>query len=86
MKKNPFASSEAKIDHDRLFKNLITLLFIEFLELFAPEIAAAIDRDSIEFIDKEVFSDLLPGPENRADILVRVKIFGSPALSGEKAG
>ena len=66
--------SKSNIDHDRLFKNLITLLLVEFLELFAPQIAAAIDRDSIEFIDKEVFSELMPGKENQADVLVKVKI------------
>ena len=64
------------IDHDRLFKELITNLFIEFLELFAPQIASAIDRDSIEFIDKEVFSDLVLGDENIGDILVKVRIAG----------
>ncbi|MBC7529165.1 MAG: DUF4351 domain-containing protein [Chthonomonadaceae bacterium] len=67
---------ELPIDHDRLFKELITTFFFEFLLLFAPQIAAAIDRDSIEFIDKEVFSNLVPGQENIVDILVKVKIFG----------
>jgi len=67
-------SLKPNIDHDRLFKNLITLLFVEFLELFAPHIAAAIDKDSIEFIDKEVFSELMPGKENEADVLAKVRI------------
>ncbi len=67
---------ELPIDHDRLFKQLITTLFFEFISLFAPQIADVIDRDSIEFIDKEVFSELMPGKENEADILVKVRIAG----------
>jgi hypothetical protein len=38
------------IDHDRLFKELITTFFIEFLDLFLPEVAIDIDRNSIEFL------------------------------------
>ncbi len=73
-------ASKPNVDHDRLFKNLITVLFVEFLELFAPQIAAAIDRDSIEFVDKEVFSELMPGKENRADILAKVTIPGEEGV------
>ena len=42
------------IDHDRLFKELLTTFFIEFVELFLPEVAAYIERDSLVFLDKEV--------------------------------
>jgi hypothetical protein len=31
------------IDHDQLFKQLLTTFFLEFLELFVPEFFAAID-------------------------------------------
>jgi hypothetical protein len=30
------------IDHDRLFKELLSTFFIEFLELFIPEVASTI--------------------------------------------
>ena len=60
---------ELPIDHDTLFKELITTLFFEFLEFFAPQIAAAIDRNSAEFLDKEMLSDLVLGDENEVDIL-----------------
>ncbi len=46
------------IDHDRLFKELLTTFFVEFLELFLPEVLAYLEDDSIEFIDKEVFTDV----------------------------
>ena len=29
------------MDHDRLFKELLTTFFVEFLDLFLPDIAAA---------------------------------------------
>ncbi len=63
-------------DHDRLFKELITLLFLEFLELFAPQIAVQLNPDSIEFVDKEIFSEILPSKEYEVDVLVRVRIAG----------
>jgi len=69
-------TAEIHPDHDRLFKELITLLFIEFLELFAPQIAALIDPDSIEFVDKEIFSEFIKSQEYEVDILVKCKIAG----------
>jgi len=33
-----------QIDHDRLFKELLETFFVEFMELFFPEAAPAIDR------------------------------------------
>lgn len=35
------------IDHDRLFKELISTFFVEFMELFFPEVLAYVERDSI---------------------------------------
>ena len=69
-------AAEVHPDHDRLFKELLTNLFIEFLELFAPQIAAAIDRDSIEFIDKEIFSEFVWTQEFAVDVLAKVRIAG----------
>ena len=37
------------IDHDRLFKELLTTFFVEFIELFFPKLAAVLERDSIVF-------------------------------------
>ena len=39
------------MDHDRLFKELLTTFFVEFLELFFPETLPYLDRDSVEFLD-----------------------------------
>jgi hypothetical protein len=49
------------IDHDRLFKELISTFFVEFIELFFPQLMDYLDRDSITFLDKEVFTDVTEG-------------------------
>ncbi|MFE1745300.1 Rpn family recombination-promoting nuclease/putative transposase [Coleofasciculus sp. H7-2] len=61
------------IDHDRLFKELLTEFFIEFIELFFPEIVAYLEPDSIKFQDKEIFTDVTAGEKYEADLLVDVK-------------
>jgi predicted transposase/invertase (TIGR01784 family) len=61
------------IDHDRLFKELLTTFFVEFLELFLPEVLPYLENDSIEFIDKEVFTDVTAGERYEADLIVKVK-------------
>ena len=37
------------IDHDRLFKELITTFFVEFLELFFPPVLAYLEQETLEF-------------------------------------
>ncbi|MGD1910288.1 MAG: Rpn family recombination-promoting nuclease/putative transposase [Rivularia sp. (in: cyanobacteria)] len=61
------------IDHDRLFKELISTFFIEFLELFLQRVARDIDRDSIQFLPQEVFNDVTSGEKKEIDLLVQVK-------------
>jgi hypothetical protein len=61
------------IDHDRLFKELLTTFFVEFLELFFPEVAAYLERDTLEFLDKEIFTDLTEGDRYEADLVAKIK-------------
>lgn len=61
------------IDHDRLFKELISTFFVEFLELFLPLVVRDIDRDSIQFLPQEVFTDVTSGDKKEIDLLVKVK-------------
>ncbi|GBE94661.1 DUF4351 domain-containing protein [Nostoc cycadae] len=61
------------IDHDRLFKELLTTFFWEFIELFFPEITAYLERDSITFLDKEIFTDVTAGEKYETDIVVKAK-------------
>jgi hypothetical protein len=67
------------VDHDRLFKELLTTFFFEFLDLFFPRLAAQMDRESIEFLSQELFPDLLDGAEYQADILVKARFKGQDA-------
>jgi len=62
------------MDHDRLFKELLRVFFAEFLELFFPKMAAALNRTSITFLDKEVFPDLISGERQEADLIVRARL------------
>ena len=68
------------IDHDRLFKELLTTFFVEFLELFLPEVLAYLERDFIHFLDKEVFTDVTVGERYEADLIVKAKFRGQEAF------
>jgi hypothetical protein len=61
------------IDHDRLFKELLTTFFVEFIDLFLPEVAAYLDRDHFDFLDKEVFTDVTSGDRHEADLVVKAR-------------
>ena len=64
------------IDHDRLFKELISTFFVEFIELFFPQVMDYLDRDSITFLDKEVFTDVTEGERYESDLVAQVKFRG----------
>jgi hypothetical protein len=68
------------IDHDRLFKELLTVFFVEFLELFFPPVLTYLDTDGIEFLDKEVFTDVTSGEKHEADIVAKVRFRGRDAF------
>jgi predicted transposase/invertase (TIGR01784 family) len=64
------------IDHDQLFKELLSTFFVEFLELFFPQVAAAIDPDSVSFLPQEYFADLTVGETKIVDLLAQVRLAG----------
>lgn len=68
-----------RVDHDRIFKELLQTFFIEFLELFFPEVLSYLDRNSIVFLDKEIFTDVTSGEKHEVDLLVKVKFLGQNA-------
>ena len=68
------------IDHDRLFKELLTTFFPEFLDLFLPDLSAYLDRQSITFLDKEVFTDVTAGATHRADLVARARHRGEESF------
>lgn len=68
-----------KIDHDALFKLLLTNFFREFLELAAPELANALDDQPLVFLDKESFSTLIDPDRREADLVVQARLRDEPA-------
>ncbi len=64
------------IDHDQLFKELLTTFFVEFLELFLPQVAAAIEPNSVVFLPQEYFADLTAGEAKIIDLLAQVRLAG----------
>jgi predicted transposase YdaD len=63
----------AKINHDQLFKELLTTFFVEFLELLFPSVLEYLDTDSIQFVDKEMFTDVVGGEKKIMDIVALAK-------------
>lgn len=61
------------IDHDRLFKELLSTFFVEFLDLLLPQVASQIDRNSIHFLPQEVFTDVTSGEKKEIDLLVQCR-------------
>ena len=62
------------IDHDRLFKELLATFFVEFLDLFCPDLSIMLARDSLAFLDKETFTDVTSGERHEADLVVQVQL------------
>jgi len=68
-----------RTDHDQIFKTLFKEFFKEFIEGFLPEIAEKLDFQSVEFLEKETFTDLNKGRKKLMDLVVSVK-----TISGEE--
>jgi Domain of unknown function (DUF4351) len=66
------------IDHDQLFKQLLTTFFLEFLELFTPEFFAVIDPYSLEVLPQEYFTEIEVGDRKAMDVIIRVTLLGRP--------
>ncbi len=64
------------IDHDHLFKELLTTFFWEFISLFFPAVTTYLERDSITFLDKELFSDVTSGERREVDLIAQAKFRG----------
>ncbi|MBD2387420.1 DUF4351 domain-containing protein [Cylindrospermum sp. FACHB-282] len=64
------------IDHDCLFKELLSTFFIEFIELFFPEVINYLDTDSVTLLDKEMFTDVTAGEKYETDLIAQVTFRG----------
>ncbi|GAA6623031.1 hypothetical protein [Scytonema sp. NUACC26] len=63
-----------QIDHDQLFKTLLSTFFVEFVELFLPEVANYLERESITFLPQEYFTDLITGERKIIDLLAKSEV------------
>jgi len=68
------------IDHDRLFKELLSTFFLEFVELFLPDVLSYLERDSLVFLDKELFTDVTSGERHEADLVVKAQFRGQASF------
>ncbi|WP_341528206.1 DUF4351 domain-containing protein [Nostoc sp. UHCC 0302] len=68
------------IDHDRLFKELLSNFFPEFIELFFPDVSAYWKPDSVEFLPQEMFTDVTEGERKIVDLIVRASFQSQDAL------
>ncbi|MGH9839439.1 MAG: Rpn family recombination-promoting nuclease/putative transposase [Blastocatellia bacterium] len=66
------------MDHDRLFKELLRVCFVDFLELFLPEVLRYLDVKSLEFIEQESFSEITKDQKRSVDLLVKARFRGKP--------
>ncbi|WP_342514794.1 hypothetical protein MKY34_08730 [Sporosarcina sp. FSL K6-1522] len=73
-KKKPY------VKHDQIFKELIYNFFIEFLDVFFPEVHAGIDFKSIKPLSEELYTDLIKGENRRVDIIIEAKLKGTDTL------
>ena len=64
------------VEHDRLFKELITTFFVEFLELFFPPVLSYVEPGTLEFLNQEVFTDVTAGEKNVLDIIAKLRFRG----------
>ena len=69
------------MDHDRLFKELLSTFFLEFLDLFLPDVSAALDRTAaVVPMDKEIFTDVTRGEKHEVDVLMKARFRGEEAF------
>ena len=69
------------MDHDRLFKELLTTFFVEFMDLFLPKVGVYLDREApVVPMDKEIFTDVTLGGKHEVDLLMRAKFRGEDAF------
>ncbi|AWO75027.1 transposase [Geobacillus thermoleovorans] len=72
--------AKPRIDHDRLFKELLSTFFEEFLLLFFPNVYEHIDVRHLSFLTEELFTDVTAGEKHRVDLLVETKMKGEEGL------
>jgi hypothetical protein len=68
-----------QMEHDGLFKQVLTWFFVEFVAMLLPDLAKYLDPASIEFLDKEIITDLSARRRHVVDLLVKARFRGTGA-------
>ncbi len=68
------------INHDANFKQLLTTCFVDFIELFFPQTLNYLNTGSLEFLDKEFFTDIPADYRREADIVIKTKFRNRDAF------
>jgi hypothetical protein len=66
-------SSRQRLDHDELFKEMLHACFVDFLELFLPEVVQYLDVNSIEFVEQEAFGEITSHERRSVDVLAKAR-------------
>lgn len=67
-------NENSRIDHDRLFKELLQEFFEEFVVLFFPKVYEAIDFTHVSFLDKELINDTGARENREIDIVIETRL------------
>jgi predicted transposase/invertase (TIGR01784 family) len=67
-------------NHDRMFKELLTTFFSDFVETFLPDVTAYLDLDSVVFLDKQIFTNVTNGEQHEVDLVVQGRFKGQDSF------
>ncbi len=60
--------------HDALFKTLLVMFFVEFMDLFLPQATEVMDTSHLIFLREEIISEYIKFKKYCVDILVETKL------------
>lgn len=63
--------------HDALYKELLQTFFVEFLELFFPQVLEYLDLSTLTPVDKEVVKQASFSDKRTADVLMQARFKGT---------
>jgi hypothetical protein len=61
------------LGHDQRFKEFLYAFLQDFLKLFYPDVEERVDFWSVEFLDKEVFTEAADGSRREADVVAKLR-------------
>ncbi len=68
------------IDHDHLFKELLSTFFVEFFDLFFPQVIAYFELGSIFLENTELSTDVTAGERYEVDLIAKARLRGKESF------